>query len=209
MTKTVLQHCVLGNVSTNCYFLMNKETKELIIVDPADHPERIFAKVDSMGGKPVGILLTHGHFDHICAVPAVKERYQIPIYACSSENQMLQEPEINMSAFYGNPVSVKADVLLKDSEKFVLCDLEIQMLKTPGHTKGSCCYYLRDENLLFSGDTLFCGSVGRTDFPGGSGREMAESLQRLLENLPEATDVLPGHGEFTTIGYEKRYNPFA
>ena len=189
MGKLELQQMVLGPVYTNCYFLKNKETGEALIVDPADSPKRIFQKVEDMGAKPVGILLTHGHFDHIMAVQAVKAEYQIPVYACRQEEEMLREPSVNMQVFEAAGFS-------------------IQMLHTPGHTKGSCCYYLKDERVLFSGDTLFCGSVGRTDFPGGSSREIRESLHKLLNALPDETNVYPGHDTSTTIGYEKRYNPF-
>ena len=203
-----LQKCVLGMVFTNCYFLKNKETGELLIIDPADAPEKIFQKVEEMQGRPVGILLTHGHYDHILAAPAVKEQYQIKIYACAQEQEMLREPSMNMSGYGGKSTSIKPDVLLHDLEVFTAAGFSIQMLHTPGHTPGSCCYYLKEEGVLFSGDTLFYGSVGRTDFEGGSTADIVRSLHKLVDNLPEETEVFPGHDASTTIGYEKRYNPF-
>ena len=105
-------------------------------------------------------------------------------------------------------VIMKADILLEDLQAFEAAGFSVQMLHTPGHTPGSCCYYLKDEGILFSGDTLFYGSVGRTDFPGGSTAQIVESLHRLTDSLPEETEVYPGHDISTTIGYEKRYNPF-
>lgn len=208
MAKLELQKCILGSVYTNCYFLKNKETGEMLIVDPASEADKIAEKVSSMGGKPVGILLTHGHFDHIMAVEEVKARYNVPVYACQSEAQMLKEPSMNMTGYYGAGCSIKGDVLLKDLEVFDAAGFSIQMLHTPGHTKGSCCYYLKEEGVLLSGDTLFYGSVGRTDFPGGSTAEIVRSLHKLVDSLPEETEVFPGHDASTTIGYEKRYNPF-
>ena len=208
MSKLEMQQCVLGQVFTNCYFLKNKETGELLIVDPGDYAEKVFQKVSLIQGKPVGILLTHGHFDHIMAVKEVKEKYQIPVYACRQEEVMLAEPTINMTAVYGSACSIKPEVLLDDGQIFEAAGFSIQMFHTPGHTKGSCCYYIKDEGVLFSGDTLFCGSVGRTDFPGGSSAEIVRSLHKLVDTLPEDTEVFPGHDASTTIGYEKRYNPF-
>ena len=208
MSKLEMQQCVLGQVFTNCYFLKNKETGELLIVDPGDYAEKVFQKVSLMQGIPVGILLTHGHFDHIMAVKEVKEKYQIPVYACMQEEVMLAEPTINMTAVYGSACSIKPDVLLDDGQIIEAAGFSIQMFPTPGHTKGSCCYYIKDEGVLFSGDTLFCGSVGRTDFPGGSSAEIVRSLHKLVDTLPEDTEVFPGHDASTTIGYEKRYNPF-
>ena len=193
MSKLEMQQCVLGQVFTNCYFLKNKETGELLIVDPGDYAEKVFQKVSLMQGKPVGILLTHGHFDHIMAVKEVKEKYQIPVYACMQEEVMLAEPTINMTAVYGSACSIKPDVLLDDGQIFEAAGFSIQMFHTPGHTKGN---------------TLFCGSVGRTDFPGGSSAEIVRSLHKLVDTLPEDTEVFPGHDASTTIGYEKRYNPF-
>ena len=209
MGKLELQQMVLGPVYTNCYFLKNKETGETLIVDPADSPKRIFQKVEDMGAKPVGILLTHGHFDHILAAQAVKEKYNIPIYACRQEEEMLREPSINMTVHYGQGCSIVPDVFLEDLDVIRLAGFSVQMIHTPGHTKGSCCYYLKDEGVLFSDlDTVFYGSVGRTDFPGGSTAEIVRSLHKLVDSLPEETEVFPGHDASTTIGYEKRYNPF-
>ena len=198
MKNLELQKCILGPVYTNCYFLKNKETEEAIIIDPADCPEKIELKVSQMNAKPVAILLTHGHFDHIMAAQAVKEKYNIPIYACRQEEEMLREPSVNMTAHYGKNCSIVPHLIGED----------FRVIHTPGHTKGSCCYYLKDEDVLFSGDTVFYGSVGRTDFPGGSTAEIVRSLHKLVDSLPEETEVFPGHDASTTIGYEKRYNPF-
>lgn len=208
MGKLELQQCVLGSVYTNCYIAKNKETGEALIIDPADSPSKIELKVNAMGARPVAVLLTHGHFDHIMGVEAVREKYQIPVYACRQEEEMLREPSVNMTDQMGKSCSIRPDVFLDDLQVFEAAGFSIQMIHTPGHTKGSCCYYLKEEGVLFSGDTLFCGSVGRTDFPGGSASQIRNSLHRLLAALPDDTSVYPGHDTSTTIGYEKRYNPF-
>ena len=208
MKNLELQKCILGPVYTNCYLLKNKETGELIIVDPADCPEKIELKVSQMSGKPVAILLTHGHFDHILAAQAVKEKYNIPIYASEKEEMTLLNPKVNLSVFGHGSCTLDADVYLKDLQVVELAGFSVQMIETPGHTVGSCCYYLKEEGVLFSGDTVFQGSVGRTDFPEGSTAAIVRSLHRLLDTLPDETEVYPGHDASTTIGYEKRYNPF-
>ena len=208
MKNLELQKCILGPVYTNCYLLKNKETGELIIVDPADCPEKIEMKISRMNGKPVAILLTHGHFDHILAAQAVKEKYNIPIYASEKEETTLLNPKVNLSVFGHGSCTLDADVYLKDLQVVELAGFSVQMIETPGHTVGSCCYYLKEEGVLFSGDTVFQGSVGRTDFPEGSTAAIVRSLHRLLDTLPDETEVYPGHDASTTIGYEKRYNPF-
>ena len=201
MKRLDLQKCIVGSVFTNCYFLKNKETEEMLIVDPGDNADRIEQKVLEMQGRPVAILLTHGHFDHILAAEEIKKKYNIPIYACAKEEKTLQDPRINLTAFHMSSYTLKADVYLKDLQVVELAGFSIQMIETPGHT-------LKDEGVLFSGDTVFCGSVGRTDFPEGSTAAIVNSLHRLLEALPDDTEVYPGHDTSTTIGYEKRYNPF-
>lgn len=208
MKKMIIQQCILGMVSTNCYFLMNKETKELLIVDPADQPAKIDQMISRMEGKPVGILLTHGHYDHIMAANEVQEKYGVKIYACKAEQKLLEDPSMNLSSFRQGGYTVKADVLLEDGQVFEAAGFSIKLIHTPGHTAGSCCYYFEEEGLLVSGDTLFCESVGRTDLPTGSTAQIVGSLHKLLDNLPDEVDVLPGHEASTTIAHEKRYNPF-
>ena len=198
----------VGAFITNCYIAEGQEPGRGFLVDPADNPKKLISILEEKQICPEAILLTHGHFDHIMAVKKVKEKYQIPVYACRQEEAMLAEPTINMTAVYGSACSIKPDVLLDDGQIFEAAGFSIQMFHTPGHTKGSCCYYIKDEGVLFSGDTLFCGSVGRTDFPGGSSAEIVRSLHKLVDTLPEDTEVFPGHDASTTIGYEKRYNPF-
>ena len=208
MKKLELQKCIVGSVSTNCYLLKNKETGEMLIIDPGDNAGKIEQKILEMQGKPIAILLTHGHFDHILAADEIRKKYNVPIYADQKEEKTLQDARINLTAYQGNGYTLKADVYLTDLQVEELAGFSVQMIETPGHTVGSCCYYLKDEDVLFSGDTVFCGSVGRTDFPGSSSAAIVNSLHRLLDALPDETEVYPGHDVSTTIGYEKRYNPF-
>lgn len=208
MKNMIIKQCVLGMVCTNCYFLMNQGTKELLIVDPADEPVQIVNMVKNMEGKPVAILLTHGHYDHMMAAEEIRKQYGIPVYACQAEDELLRDPMKNLTGYEGQSISLKADELVRDGQQLVLAGFSVEVLHTPGHTAGSCCYYFKEEDILISGDTLFYGSVGRTDLPTGNMRQIVDSLHRLLDKLPEETQVLPGHGSFTTIENEKRYNPF-
>ena len=209
MSKMLMQNMVLGPVATNCILVKNTETDEMFIVDPADRAGDIAKAVTKMNGQPVGILLTHGHFDHICAVNDLKDLYEIPVYACVKERDVLEDANLNLSGSWMAPYTTSADQYLIDGQVFSLAGFEIQMFHTPGHTHGSCCYYIKEEGVLLSGDTLFAGSVGRVDFPTSSPSDMRSSVRKLLDTLPEETKVYPGHEQSTTIGYEKRYNPFA
>lgn len=199
---------VLGPVQTNCYFLINEDTKEVLIVDPADRAQKIIEWINSEGLKPVAILLTHGHFDHIMGVAGVKKEYNIPIYASRDETEVLADPQINVSTMMGVYMSMKADELFSDGDVLELAGMKLKVISTPGHTIGSVCFYMEEEKVLISGDTLFEASVGRSDFPTGSSRQLIESIKTRLFVLPDDTDVFPGHGGTTSIAYEKAHNPF-
>lgn len=200
--------CRVGMVQTNCYGLMHTQTNEMILIDPGDSPEIIEAMVKQMQGKPAAVFLTHGHFDHILAVEAVKEMYQIPVYAGREEADVLAQVSLNKTDVMRRPTSISADILLDDLEELNVAGFSVQVIHTPGHTKGSVCYYFPEEKVLASGDTLFRESVGRTDLPTGNTGQITASVRRLIQMLPEDVDVLPGHESATTIGHEKRYNPF-
>ncbi len=205
---TVASMC-LGMVQTNVYFLENEKTKELIIVDPADSPDEICKEVKRRGAHPVAILLTHGHFDHILATEAVAKEYNIPVIAAKEEAKLLASPRLNMSAAaLRTPAAVTPDILLEDNEEPDVSGFKFRLLHTPGHTAGSSCYYFYDDGVLISGDTLFYCSCGRTDLPTASPADMQRSLKRLISELPEDVAVYPGHDRSTTIGFEKRANPF-
>ena len=208
MKKAMIEQLVLGMVGTNTWLIKNKESNELLIIDPADESARIEEKIDRMGGIPVAVLLTHGHFDHMLAADDLRDEYGIPIIACAAEQQVLTDSIKNLSGSWASAHVLLADQWVCDGKKLELAGFSIEVFHTPGHTAGSCCYYLPEEEVLFSGDTLFAQSVGRTDFPGGSSAEIVRSLHKLVDTLPEDTEVFPGHDASTTIGYEKRYNPF-
>lgn len=205
----IIQSMVVGEVMTNCYFLQNPETKELIIIDPGACADRIREKVSAMEGKPAAILLTHGHFDHIMAVDSLRAYYGCPVYAEKHEREVLENPRKNLTAMTGSAATVTPDRYLTDGAEITLAGFRIRVMHTPGHTCGGCCYYLPDEKVLFSGDTLFAGSCGRTDFPTASMTDMIASLRRILTELPDDTAVYPGHNMATTIRAEKEFNPYA
>ena len=204
-----LSYRVLGSIGTNVYFLINRTTRETVLIDPADDADYILDQARLRNYKICAILLTHGHFDHIMASDAVRKALGVKIYAYKDEEKILSDPYRNRSANWATAYTVKPDVWLTDGEELTLAGFKIRVIHTPGHTCGSCCYYLFEDGVLFSGDTLFCGSYGRTDLPTGSESEMAGSIQKLLSTLPEETDVFPGHMDRTTIGYEIKYNPLS
>ncbi len=203
-----IKSMVLGPVQTNCYFLINDETKEVLIIDPADNAAGIEGWIREEGLEPRVILLTHGHFDHILGVEGLRKAFDIPVYAGKNEADVLKDPRKNVSPMLGRSVSVSADRLLSDNEIFTLAGIRMQVFFTPGHTEGSVCFYLPDEKKLFSGDTLFEASVGRTDFPTGSSRQLVDAIKTRLFILDDDVMVYPGHGGCTSIGYEKTHNPF-
>ena len=199
---------VLGMVGTNCYLLCNTDTKECVLIDPADNAGKISEMIEQSGCMLKGILLTHGHFDHIMAADEVRDKYNVKVYASAEEKNTLSTPHINLGEAYGMNLSVKADVWHNDGDILKLAGFDIKAIHTPGHTEGGCCYYIGEEHVLFSGDTLFHNSIGRTDLPTGSGSELVRSVREKLLVLPEDTRVYPGHMEETTISDEKKYNPF-
>lgn len=207
MGQTMMQIVPAGSMRTNCYFIYDDDTKELIIADPAGEADRLKGMIAEHGLKPQAILLTHGHFDHIGAVDAIRKAYGIPAYCLEEEKEILENTEYNLSAWMGEGFAVKPDRLLTDEQELILAGFSIRVIATPGHTKGSCCYYFKEDGFLLSGDTLFLESYGRTDFPTGSMSELARSIKEKLFALPEETPVYSGHGDPTTIEHEKRYNP--
>ena len=179
-------------------------------MDPGDNAPKIIETCGKLGASVKAILLTHGHFDHVMAMEELRLKYKAPVFASEQEAGVLADPDKNLSVqFQGGGLHLKADMLLKDGETFEAAGYTFQMLHTPGHTEGSCCYYVKSEKVLFSGDTLFEGSYGRIDFPTGSGRQMIHSVADILLNLPDDTNVYPGHMGYTTIADEKQYNPLA
>ena len=200
---------ILPAAMENCYLAINDKTNESIIIDPGSAFDRIKSAVAQTGTTPVAILLTHGHFDHAGEAAATAREYGIKIYASASQERELKDPNLNLSGdMFGDSESYSADVYLQDEEELDLAGLHIKCLYTPGHTPGGCCFYFPNEEIVFTGDTLFSGSVGRTDFPEGSMSQLVNSIKSKLMTLSDDTICYPGHNEPTTIGNERLYNPF-
>lgn len=214
MSKMKINHYVVGMVQTNCYIVINDETKECFIVDPGASGKQLAEKIRQDGLTPVAILLTHGHFDHAGAAKTLADEFNIKVYAHEAEADTLKDPQKNVSWMVNCKESYDADVFLKDEELITLAGFEIKVLHTPGHTVGGCCYYIPTEDVVFTGDTLFAQSVGRTDFPGGSMSQIVRSIQEKLLTLNEPgnleTDIMvyPGHNDPTTIETERINNPY-
>lgn len=191
----------VGMLMTNCYIVNDAESKQAVIVDPGDGAQFIESCMESLGVSPVAILLTHAHLDHIQAVPALKSRFNIPIYVHEADEEMLGNTNLNLG-----PQAIlleEGDIRLKGGETISLGGMEIKVIHTPGHTKGGVCYYFEEDATLLSGDTMFRNSWGRTDFPGGSDAEIMDSIRNKLLPLPKETKVYPGHEGATTIENER------
>lgn len=199
---------VLSPCATNCYYVYHEGSNECIVIDPADRGDYIYDSLKAKGLVVKNILITHGHFDHIWGCSKLRSMSEAPVYALDEEQDVLESSRLNVSEDAGRACTVKVSTYLHDMDVIELNGFKIQVLATPGHTHGSCCYYFISDGILFSGDTLFQGSVGRTDLPTGSMAKLHESLIGKLDALPNDTVVYPGHGDSTTIDYEKQYNPF-
>ena len=201
-----LQTLVVGPVMTNCY-IASEDNKECFIVDPGDSAEAIADYIEGSGLNPVAILLTHGHFDHIMAVEPLRKRYEgIRVYACTQEIALFEDTVNNETKSIGHPLIIKDIDYLDDGAVIKLIGHDVRLIHTPGHTIGSCCFYVQDEGILFSGDTLFAGDCGRTDLATGDFRSIIHSIREVLMQLPDETKVYPGHEEDTTIGFERKFN---
>ena len=197
-------------VGTNCYLVYREDLKRAVIVDPGDNGAHILNTCRECGIIPEAVVLTHGHFDHILAVEEIRRAFkEITVYAAEKEAKLLGDPRLNLTASYGTGVTLSPDHLVKDGDILELAGFKWQVIETPGHTEGSVCLWIKEEEVLISGDTLFAESLGRTDFPTGSSADIIRSIKERLFVLPEDTMVYPGHGEPTTIGHEKTHNPVA
>ena len=208
MAPLKVEQYVVGPVQTNCYFAVNDETKEMILIDPGANADRLIQIIEEEKLNPVAILLTHGHFDHAGGAAEVAARFGIKVYAEEHERETLDDPKLNLSGWTGAETTYHADVFLKDEQEFDLAGFHIRVLFTPGHTVGGCWYYFAYQDALFSGDTLFAQSVGRTDFPKGSASALIRGIKEKLLPLPDEVTVYTGHNDTTTIGTERRYNPY-
>ncbi|MCM1495300.1 MAG: MBL fold metallo-hydrolase [Bacteroides sp.] len=201
----------LGDFMTNCYTVYNSETREAVIIDPASNARFLSNMLVNQQLDCVAVLLTHGHIDHMEAVPELMELigHKVPLYAAAEEQDVLNDPRKNLSSMLSSQVmTIKPDILLEDGQVIELLGTEITCMLVPGHTRGGMCYYLEENQILFSGDTLFSRSIGRSDFPTGDGIRLVKEIREKLMVLPEAVTVYPGHNERTTIGREKEMNPF-
>lgn len=203
-----IERFVLGSLETNSYLIENEERKELVIVDPATCPDYVVSHVKSQGYTPKAIFLTHGHFDHVMGIDRWVEEFDIPVYLHEDEKEILANPKLNLSWMFGKSYAYEKACGLQDGEILEVAGFSFQIIHTPGHTVGGCCYFEQAEKVLISGDTLFCRSVGRSDFPTGNGRTLVESIRNKLFCLSDEVMVYPGHNELTYIADEKQYNPF-
>lgn len=205
MDALKIKRLVLGMVRTNCYIIYNDKTKEGIIIDPASESNKISDFVTEEKIQIKGIFLTHGHFDHIGGVCKYRDMYKVKVYCHEEESDIASSRQLNLAEAFGDDVAVKPDELLRDKETLEMCGFNIKVIHTPGHTKGSCCYLISEgeDKILISGDTLFAGSHGRTDFPTGSMAQIRDSIVNKLLCLDENIIVYPGHELETSIGDEK------
>lgn len=203
----ILKTLMVGELSSNCYIIGCPDTKVGAVIDPGGDANHILNSATKLGLKVEYIINTHGHIDHIGANAKVKEATGAQLIIHSQDGVMLTDPKLSLASFLGTKVDLlSADRLVEDQDLIKVGNLELKVLHTPGHTPGGMCLQVADK--IFTGDTLFAGSIGRTDFPGGDYDTLINSIKTKLLGYPEETIVYPGHGPASSIGEEKKNNPF-
>jgi glyoxylase-like metal-dependent hydrolase (beta-lactamase superfamily II) len=198
---------IVGDLEMNCYLFGSVATHEAVIIDPGADADFIMEAVRERKAVVKAIILTHGHFDHIGALEEVRKEYACPVMIHRDDADALTNPMINLSALTGEPIDcAAAERILNGGDRIDVGDVTLEVIHTPGHTRGGIC--LKCGSVLFAGDVLFNSGIGRTDLPGGSHHQLERSIMDKLYTLPDDTLVLPGHGEATTVGYEKQTNPY-
>ena len=203
-----VERFLTGIISTNCYLAINEETKQTVVIDPASSSPSLMNHIEAEGLKVEAILLTHGHFDHIWGIDGFLKKYDVPVYVHEDDKEMMNDPQLNQSSTYTAGYTFSGAECIRDGQVLHLAGNDFEVFHTPGHTPGCCCFYVREEGVLFSGDTLFANSVGRTDFPGSSTSALIRSIREKLLPLPDETRVYPGHMGETAIGHEREHNPY-
>lgn len=199
----------VGNLEANCYILSCKNTKEGVVIDPGDEGERILSVIEDLGVKIKYIINTHGHYDHIGSNREVKDALGCELLVHEADYEMIIDPNLNLSCHMGNTEEgPAADISLKDNDLIKFGDVELKVIHTPGHTLGGICLYNEKDKTCITGDTLFYGSIGRTDFPGGDYETIIKSIKEKLLVLPDDVATYPGHGPKSSIGLEKEINPY-
>ncbi|MCT4595022.1 MAG: MBL fold metallo-hydrolase [Anaeromicrobium sp.] len=203
----IIERIPAGIYATNCYILACEETYECVIIDPAGSEENILNYIEENDFTPKYIILTHGHGDHIGAVEGLREKFNLKVLIHKDDEYMLKNANHNLSALMSGPsIEFNSDEAFEDGQVIKVGNLELLLIHSPGHTRGSSCILV--ENVLFTGDTLFANSIGRTDLEGGSFEDIIKSIKEKLIILDENVKVLPGHGPASTIGIEKATNPY-
>ena len=202
---------VLGEFENNCYIARSSDSAaECLVIDTALDVRELPAFLDQHKLSPVAVILTHGHIDHIAGVNALRKKFpSIFIYIHKLDAEMLGDANVNLSLMAGSSFTAgKADRLIDEGDTIDKAGIQLRVIHTPGHTPGGICLYSEKDDIIFVGDTLFAGSIGRTDFPNGNMQQLIKGIKLKLFTLPEDTIAYPGHGPETTIGREKADNPF-
>jgi len=201
-----IQRLAVGELRANCYLVANKEGGQAAIIDPGGDTELILETIKKHDLKPVYIINTHGHVDHTLANSSLAKATSARILIHREDARILSDPKANLSGWFNQAITSSADELLENGQIIEVSDLKIEVIHTPGHTRGGICLKVKDK--VFTGDTLFASGIGRTDLPGGDYETLLDSIRQKLLTLPDETIIYPGHGESSTIGQERKENPF-